>query len=64
MYFEIAIKIIKTIRQLLSVTILLKFSILQRVQVMCVAEKLSSFPSKISPRVMFNITGHLKGCTE
>ena len=39
-------------------------TILQRVHVMSVAEKLSSFPSKISPMVIFNITGHLKGCTE
>jgi hypothetical protein len=31
---------------------------------MCVAEQLQSFPLKISPMVIFNITGHLKGCTE
>ena len=39
-------------------------TILQRVHIMCVAEKLQSFPSKIRPMVIFKITGHLKGCTE
>ena len=30
---------------------------------MC-SEKFKTFPSKISSRVKFRITGHLKGCTE
>ena len=30
---------------------------------MC-AKKLKPFPSKISPRVTFNITRNFKGCTE